>query len=123
MAANHNTDAMNFDVVRSVGLSLPGVEASTRYDGLPVLKVGGCFMAGLAGHPSAEPDSLVVRVELEEREWLVADAPDIYYVTEYYQPYPIVLARLSRLDRGALHDLLSVSHRLALAKARRRRVP
>ena len=113
----------NFDVVQSVGLSLPGVEAAIKYDGSPVLKVGGCFMAGLATHPSAEPDSLVVRVELEEREWLLADAPDIYYVTDYYQRHPIVLARLSRLDRAALHDLLNVSHRLALAKARRRTAP
>ena len=114
---------MNFDVVKSVGLSLPGVQASTRYDGMPVLKVNGCFMAGLASHPSAEPDSLVVRLDIEEREWLLADAPDTYYVTDYYERYPIVLARLSRLDRAALHDLLSVSHRLALAKARRRTVP
>ena len=114
---------MDFDLVKSVGLSLPGVEASTRYDGLPVLKVSGRFMAGLAGHPSAEPDSLVVRVEFEAREWLLADAPDVYYVTDYYQRYPIVLARLSHLDAAALHDLLSVSHRLTLAKGRRRTIP
>ena len=80
-------------------------------------------MAGLASHHSAEPDSLVVRMEIEERGWLLADAPETYYVTGYYAPYPIVLARLSRLDRSALHDLLKVSHRLALAKARRRKAP
>ena len=113
----------HFDLVRSVGLSLPGVEPSTKYDGSPVLKVAGAFMAGLAAHPSADPDSLVVRVEPEQREWWLADAPDIYYVTDYYQPYPIVLARLARLDRAALHDLLSVSHRLTLAKVRRRTGP
>ena len=111
---------MKFDDVKAVGLSLPGVEAAIKYDGSPVLKVDGCFMAGLATHPSAEPGSLVVRVGLEEREWLIADAPDIYYVTDYYQPYPIVLARLAHLDRAALHDLLSVSHRLTVAKARPR---
>jgi hypothetical protein len=77
-------------------------------------------MAGLAGHPSAEPDSLVVRCEIEAREWLLADAAEVYYLTDYYEPYPIVLARLSRLDRAALQDLLSVSHRLTVAKARRR---
>lgn len=121
MAADHNTD-VNFDVVETAGLGLPGVQASTKYDGSPVLKVQGCFLAGLATHPSAEPDSLVVRVDIEEREWLLADAPDIYYVTDYYRRYPIVLVRLLRLDRGALDDLLSVSHRLALAKVARRRV-
>ena len=109
-----------FDPVRRVGLTLPDVEAATRYDGSPVLKVGGCFMAGLATHHSAEPGTLVVRVGLEERVSLIDDAPETYYVTDYYRPYPIVLVRLSQVDRSALHDLLSVSWRLTVVKARKR---
>jgi hypothetical protein len=107
-----------FDRVRSVGLQLPGVEAATRYDGSPVLKLGGCFMAGLTMHPSAERDTLVVRTDLEDRQSLLEDAPDIYYVTDYHRPHPVVLVRLSRIDRDALHDLLRVSWRLTQAKAR-----
>jgi hypothetical protein len=110
-----------FDVVRTVGLELPGVEASTRYDGSPVLKLRGCFLAGLATHESAEPDTLVVRADPEEREWLLEDAPAIYYLTDYYRAYPLVLARISRLDREALRDLLTVSWRLTLPKTRTRR--
>jgi hypothetical protein len=109
-----------FDAVRSVGLTLPDVEATTRYDGSPLLKVGGCFMAGLATHESAEPDTLVVRVDLEERELLLEDAPETYYVTDYYRANPVVLVRLSHVNRDALHDLLSVSWRLTLEKARKR---
>jgi hypothetical protein len=109
-----------FEAVRKVGLALPGVEATTRYDGAPVLKVGGAFMAGIASHPSAEPDSLVVRVGLEERTWLLEDAPDTYYINDYYRPHPVVLVRLSRIDRDALRDLLSASRRLTLPKARTR---
>jgi len=105
-----------FEVVRAVGLGLPGVEAATRYDGSPRLKVAGMFMAGLATHPSAEPNTLVVRADLEQRDSLLEDAPEIYYLTEYYQKYPLVLARLANMDRDALHDLLSVSRRLTLAK-------
>jgi hypothetical protein len=102
-----------FDIVRDVGLTLPGVEATTRYDGSRVLKVGGSFMAGLATHPSAEPNTLVVRAGIEEREWLIEDAPETYYLTDYYRRYPLVLVRLSRIDRDALRDLLSVSSSLA----------
>jgi hypothetical protein len=109
-----------FEVARAVGLTLPGVVAATKYDGSPMLKLGGCFMAGLASHPSAEPGTLVVRHGLEEREWLIEDAPETYYLTDYYRPYPLVLARLSRVDRDALHDLLSVSWRLTSEKARHR---
>jgi hypothetical protein len=108
---------VRFDTVRTIGLALPGVEAGVKYDGSPVLKANGCFMAGLATHRSAEPDTLVVRIDLEQRESLLDDAPDTYYVTDYYRRHPVVLARLSCLDRDALFDLLSMSRRLTLAKA------
>jgi len=77
-------------------------------------------MAGLATHRSAEPDTLVVRAGFEERAWLMEDAPETYYLTDYYRSYPIVLVRLSRIDRDALRDLLAVSWRLTLPKTRKR---
>jgi hypothetical protein len=107
-----------FKIVRTIGLTLPDVEAATKYDGSPVLKVNGCFMAGLATHRSAEPETLVVRMGLDERALLLEDAPETYYVTDYYERYPVVLVRLSRVDREALRDLLSVSWRLTVAKDR-----
>ena len=110
-----------FEMVRAMGLTLPDVEATTRYDGTPVLKVGGIFIAGLATHPSAEPDTLVVRHGLEERERLMEDAPETYYLTDYYRRYPLILARLSRIEPDALRDLLSVSWRLTVTKIRKRR--
>src|SRR5437867_357449 len=116
-------EAASFEMVKEVGLALPDVEAAIRYDGSPVLKVRGCFMAGLATHPSAEPAMLVVRVDLEERAWLLEDAPETYCVTDYYRKYPLVLVRLSRVDRDALRDLLAVSWRLTAKKARKRRTP
>jgi hypothetical protein len=110
-----------FETVTAVGLTLPNVEATTKYDGSPVLKVRGSFLAGLATHRSAEADTLVVRAGFDEREWLMEDAPDTYYLTDYYRSYPLVLVRLSRIDRDALRDLLSISWRLAAAKAGKRR--
>lgn len=121
-ARTKQTPAAMFETVSAVGLALPGVAAATKYDGSPLLKVGGSFMAGLAMHPSAEPETLVVRADREEREALLEEAPETYYLTDYYRNHPVVLVRLSRLDRDALRDLLSVSRRLTLAK-RRRDVP
>ena len=109
---------MDFETVKTLGLALPGVEAATRYDGSPVLKLGGAFMAGLTTHASAEPGSLVVRMSVEEREWLLAEAPETYYVTDYHQAHPVVLVRLSRIDRDALRDLLSIAWRLTQPKGR-----
>jgi hypothetical protein len=59
-------------------------------------------------------------VGLEERGYLLEDAPETYYVTDYYRGFPVVLVRLSHLDRDALRDVLSVSWRLTMAKSRRR---
>ena len=105
-----------FGLVKRVGLTLPQVEAGTRYDGSPVLKVRGVFLAGLATHQSAEAGTLVVRADPDDRQCLLADAPETYYLTDYYGRYPLVLVRLSRIDRDALHDLLLVSWRLTMAR-------
>lgn len=110
-----------FDVVKELGCGLPNVEATTRYDGAPVLKAHGVFMAGLAMHASAEPDTLVVRAEFEEREGLLEDAPDTYYVTDYYRRYPVVLVRLSLLSRDVLRELLAGSWRMTVVKHRKGR--
>ena len=110
-----------FDVVRELGCSLPNVEATIRYDGSPVLKAHGVFMAGLAMHASAEPGTLVVRAEFEEREGLLEDAPDTYYVTDYYRRYPVVLVRLSLLNRDVLRELLTGSWRMTVGKRRKGR--
>jgi hypothetical protein len=110
-----------FEIVRTIGLELPGVEATTKYDGSPVLKLDGIFLAGLAMHPSAEPDTLVVRSELDRREALVEDAPETYYLTDYYRSYPLVLVRLKRVEPDALRDLLSVSWRMTMSKTQVRR--
>ena len=100
---------------------MPGVELATRYDGSTVLKAGGSVMAGIASDESAEADSLVVRCEFDDRELLLEDAPDTYYLTDYYEKYPVVLVRLADVSPDALRDLLSVSRKMALAKSRRRR--
>ena|SRR5688572_12888794 len=113
--------ANSFALVQAVGLTFPDVEATIRYDGSPVLKARGCFMAGLATHASAEPGSLVVRMSLDERRWLLEDAPETYYLTDDYSRYPVVLVRLSMVGQDALRDLLSVSWRLTVAKARKPR--
>ena len=109
---------MTFDDVKAIALRLPGVEASIRYDGSEVLKAGGSFIAGIATDESAEADTLVVRCEEDDRQLMLEDAPETYYVTDFYERYPLVLVRLSAVTEDAVRDLLAVSHKLALEKAR-----
>jgi hypothetical protein len=110
-------------VVKKLALALPGVDAAVRYDGSPVLRVRGVFMAGMATHPSAEVGSLVARIDPEDRRWLLEDAPETYYVTDSYQRHPVVLVRLSRIDREALRGLLALAWRASMAKAQGRISP
>ena len=107
-----------FRAVADAAVGLPGVDLGTRYDGSPVLRFDGRYLAGFAIHPSAEPNSLVVKTDPDERHWLLEDAPETYYVTDYYRPYPVVLVRLAKVEQAALRDLLAASRRLRLKKAR-----
>lgn len=107
-----------FEIVKAVGLTLPDVQAIVKA-GVPRLMRSGSFMASLASHPSAEPDTLVVRYDERERHWLLEDAPETYYLTDYYQRWPLILVRLSRITPDALRDLLSISWRLTGEKIRR----
>ncbi len=105
---------MDFDTVRSIGLALPGVEESTAY-GFPALKIHGKLLACVPAHRSAEPGSLVVRVDFEDRAELLAAAPDVYYVTDHYADYNAVLVRLSRVYPDVLRDLLGMAHKFVTA--------
>jgi hypothetical protein len=110
-----------FAIARSIGLTMPGVEAGTKYDGSPVLKLGGAFMAGLATDDDAEPGTLVVRATLEDRALMIEDAPDTYYITEYHEKHPVVLVRLARIAPDTLRDVLDMSRRLTVPKTRKGR--
>ncbi|HTS68831.1 MAG TPA: MmcQ/YjbR family DNA-binding protein [Terriglobia bacterium] len=107
---------IDFDAVRNIGLALPGVEESTAY-GFPALKVNGKLLACLPAHRSAEPGSIVVRVDFDDRAELLAAAPDVYYVTDHYTDYSAVLVRLSRVNPDVLRDLLSMAHKFVTANA------
>jgi hypothetical protein len=106
---------VNFDTVRSIALSLPGVEESTTY-GSPCFKARGKLLTCIAIHRSAEPDTLAVRVDSGSRAEMIADDPDVYYLTDHYVNYPFVLVRMNRIQAGELRDLLGTAWRLAATK-------
>ena len=110
--------ASSFRRVEAIGRTLPGVEVATSW-GQPALKVRGKMFACIASHKSAEPDTLVVRMDIAARDALIADDPETYYLKEHYVGYPCVLVRLSRVRADALKDLLTGAHRLVSSATRR----
>jgi hypothetical protein len=107
---------IDFGAVRDIGLTLSGVEESTAY-GQPALKINGKLLACLPAHRSAEPGSLVVRVDFADRAALLAEAPEIYYLTDHYVEYNAVLVRLARVNPSVLRDLLGVAYKFVTRKA------
>lgn len=107
--------SIDFDTVRKIGLELPGVEEVTAY-GSRALKVHGKLLACIPVHRSAEPRSLMVRVDFDDRAQLLAEAPDVYYVTDHYVGYPSVLVRLSRVTSDVLRDLLGMAYKFATSR-------
>jgi hypothetical protein len=111
---------ITFDTVRKLGLRLPDVEESTTF-GATSLKVHGQLLACPAINKSAEPGSIVVRIDIDTREELIAADPETYYLTEHYRPYPSVLVRLSRIRPDALQDLLGMAWKFVTTKKVRKR--
>jgi hypothetical protein len=107
-----------------MGRALPGVDVTTSW-GAPDLKVRGKMFACGAIHKSAEPETLVVRMDFDQRDELIAADPDTYYLKEHYVDYACVLVRLRRVHPDALRDLLLMGWRfISTAKPRiRRRKP
>ena len=109
---------IGFDTVREIGLTLPDVEEGTAY-GSPALKTRGKMFACLPSHRSAEPDSLAIRIDFDQRDELLAADPDTYYIKEHYVNYPCVLIRFSRVNRDALRELLLMAHRFVSTSRKR----
>jgi hypothetical protein len=105
---------MTFDDVRKIALALEHVEESTSY-GTPAFKVRGKLVARLR----EDGETLVVGMDFDQREELLAAEPDTYYLTDHYRNYPWILVRLPRVHPDALRDLLRGAERLASVQASR----
>ena len=107
-----------FDAVRETALALPGVVEGTAY-GSPAFRVDGKMFACLAVHRSAEPNTLVVRMDFDQRDELIDGEPGIYYLADHYVDYPCVLVRLAHIREDSLRDLLLMGWRFMSAAKKR----
>ena len=104
---------MTFDDVRKLALAWPEVEDGTSY-GTPTLKVRKKMLVRL----KEDGDSLVMpSVPLDEREMLVEKEPKVFYFTDHYRDYPMVLIRLSKAKRGNVEPFLRRRWRELASKA------
>ena len=104
---------MTFDDVRKLALAWPEVEDGTSY-GTPALKVRKKMLARL----KEDGDSLVMPgVPQDERDMLVESQRGLFYFTDHYKDYPMVLIRLSKARRAIVEPLLRRHWRTLASKA------
>lgn len=104
---------MTFDDVRRIALAWPEVTDGTSY-GTPALKVRKKLLVRL----KEDGDSLVMPgVPPDERDMLMERQPKVFYLTDHYRAYPIVLLRLSRAKHADIEPLLKRQWRALASKA------
>ncbi len=90
-----------FDDVLALARKLPGVTPATSY-GTPSLKCAGKFMARL----KEDGQTLVLKVDMTSRDFLLRDEPHLFYITDHYRDYPAVLLRLAEVSIPRLEQAL-----------------
>ena len=94
--------------VCEIARKLPGVEESSSY-GTPALKVKGRFLCRLR---SEAEGALAIRCDFLDRQILLQADPEVFFVTDHYLDYPMILVRLDRVRLSALPDLIERAWRM-----------
>ena len=83
---------------RKLMLSMKGA-SETPYFGKPAVFYAESFV----GRVHDKEDAVVLRVgTIEMRDVMLEAEPKLFYITDHYKPWPMLLARLKVLDRTTL---------------------
>jgi hypothetical protein len=110
--------SVTFDIVRDSALKLPSVSEGTSY-GTPCLRVGKVLIARLR----EDGETLVLKVDLMERDILIETQPDSFFTTDHYRGYPIVLVSLPKVELAQIEMLLRRAWFAAAPKRLTKRFP
>jgi len=111
---------LTFAAIKKMGLALPEVEEGCAY-GSPALKLRGQLLGCIPTNKQAEPNSYVVRVDFAQRDELIAEEPEVYYLKPHYEDYACVLVRVKKIRPDAMRDLLAMGWQFVNKKTPRRR--
>lgn len=90
---------LTIDDVAEIALGFPGVEEGTSY-GTRAWRVGKKFMMRAK---EKMDDVLVIGVgNLDEKELLLEQSPDLYFTTAHYDGYPALLLRVNKMSQREL---------------------
>ncbi len=99
----------DIDTVRQTALAMPNVQERLCY-GTPAFYVKRTLFARFL----EDGDTIVVKIDNDDRERRMKVAPDTFFVTEHYVKYPMMIIRLSTVDTADLHELLTDAYKHAM---------
>ena len=85
--------------IQAIALELPGTYEKTSY-GTPAFFVKKKMYARIK-----EDGTTLVVYNNERDEWIAQD-PDIFFITDHYLNYPLLLINLLKIKQGLLKDML-----------------
>jgi len=80
----------------------PGVEAGESHK-TPAIKLKGRLLARLRTEAEG---ALAIRCDFLDRQILLQAAPEVFFVTDHYRAYPMILVRLERIGKAELASLI-----------------
>jgi hypothetical protein len=102
----------HFARVQKLAMQFAGVEVGTSY-GTPALRVRKKFLCRM----KEDGETLALTVgSLEEKEFLMAEHPTLFFETDHYKGWPVFLIRLNKISDRRLSQLLAEAWRRAANK-------
>ena len=102
---------------RKIALSVAGASEGP-YFGKPAVFVAEKFLTRV--HTKEEAMVLAIG-SMEMRDMMLEAEPKLFYITDHYRKFPYLLARLSKLDKATLKDLLNARLLQIEAKTKKKR--
>ena len=102
---------LTFEDIRQLALVLPEVQEGTAY-GTPAFRVRKNLMARLR----EDGETLAVKIDFGDREFRLATNPEVFYITDHYAGYPMILVRIAKVEIEEMRDLLRGAWRIAAPK-------
>ena len=90
----------DWETVRELASAFPEAEEDTTHSH-PAFRVRGKLFVWMSPH---ERGALCVRVDPDEKPFLIESNPETYFTTPHYEGYPAVLIRLERISRDRLAE-------------------
>jgi len=93
----------------AIAQRFPGVLESRSY-GTPAIKVKGKFLARLRTEAEG---GLAIGCNFNERDLLLMAAPEVFYITDHYINYPMILVNLETVNWDAMTNIIEHAWRMA----------